>query len=68
MKPLLDLLKAGGGVVTAPDAVQNKAVSFDISRGRWVGLGRQDSFSVWDLYSYSTPRYISTLLLLELGV
>ena len=37
MKPLLDLLKAGGGVVTAPDAVQNKAVSFDISRGRWVG-------------------------------
>lgn len=24
VKPLLDLLKAGGGVVTAPDAVQNK--------------------------------------------
>jgi len=50
VKPLLDLLKAGGGVVTAPDAVQNKAVSFDVSRGCWVGLGRQDSFSVWDLY------------------
>ena len=25
IKPLVDLLKAGGGVVKAPDAVQNKA-------------------------------------------
>ena len=58
MKPLLDLLKAGGGVVTAPDAAQNKAVPFDISRGCCVGLGRQD---VGDLYSTDSTVLPGTL-------
>lgn len=42
VRPLLNLLKLGGGVVSAPSAVQNKALlGFFVHRSRAVGILRE---------------------------